>query len=285
MPVPHISSLVNIFPHESYELIKRIEISFSVIHYELYIHDIEQVLLIINSDNKNIHIPEIFQIYREHILSVLSRQGIHLTHPFSSPLGSLVLILEAVNTLAVVRLSEILDGTIIEESCSTETYLAEILNVMTGMSVIEILHLIDYVSNDVISYLHQDIPIEELSISAVMVAKKRFMDSPFRKQGVVVDIIKESNSFGYNVDAMLKAYAEEFDMLKNALQMNERTSGKDNLNTFANELCLLVLGSSVTNDLVVVTILDLIPHLISPANLIVGLTSIVHRKMEYFNAN
>lgn len=260
----------DLFPVEVIDAFSSIESSFDLINYNAHIDDInltyEYTVNLTGSDLANIT----YDLYREHINSVLSTQGIFLTNPFSINLTPLVEILRGVCILATQPLTEALDGNIPEVDNDQIIYLATILNLLTNLTIEELIIHINLVTDDVITYLQQDTPLISLITKTTMRAEERFKKSNLVKEGIIVEAIKELNTFGYAVQSFIITHSEAIANLKNDTNI-------------ANEIILLVLGSSTPDNLLSATMLDIAQHIPDTANQILAINKLIMTYMDTYN--
>jgi hypothetical protein len=148
-----MSTLVDmhlLFTEETLNLIEILENSFSSVNY-IFHHD--EVIAALDhpldetgafKDTAN----KLFEVYRRHSSQVLSLQGVHLNAPFQIRFNVLVKIVDKVCLLGVTPMSELIaTGVIVEETNDAVVYVANILHLLTELSIGQILLELEYVNH------------------------------------------------------------------------------------------------------------------------------------------
>lgn len=182
-------------------------------------------------------------IYRIHIDSVLGLQGVHLLSPHTDKFSDIVTILRAVCTLATNKPSDIFTPQELAESESACVTMANVVELVTNHPACNVLPLLDYVDDRVVTYIHNDSSMVTLATETVHSSRDRFRASTLEKTGVVVEGIKIFNRFGYSIDSFLKEFG---DALENLSAMD-----------LAKEIVLLVLASNTSDKMLLNEMLEL----------------------------
>lgn len=231
---------------EALNVIASLDQSFNALNYDKHIEELHLFLVDTLSLTSKDIAAKVNEIYRNHLNDVVTLLGVFLRNPFVDSLAELATIFNALAVLSTHQAHEVVDVGLLQSDDEGDIYFAEILEFLTGYSVAHILSLVDTVTSDVIDYLHKDTPLYLIMTDMATKAQLRFMESPIPKAGIIVDAIKCLNRFGYNAESLLKAYAGQLsDILHNADINLPRINA---LETLANEITLLVLGSSEPND-------------------------------------
>jgi len=243
----------NLFSEDVINSLVSVEKSFLQLNYENHTDDIDFILNdtrdLSNKDLANL----VMSCYREHINAVLSIQGIFLADPFIAKLSSIVQILACVTLLGILPVHELVDSENKEFESSSDSYFANIISMMSNLSLIEVLDLIVSVNPDVIDYLHHDTPIPIVINNIAIRAEERFRSSTITKTGLVPELIKNINKFGYGIKTLIMQYGEEL-------------SNIESLTDKVNQIILLVLGSDTPDSFLRLTISEIIEHIIDGAN-------------------
>jgi len=277
----YFNHFVGIYPEEVIEMYTSIENSFAALNYEAHQDDVDFVFEdtgdLTSKDITNM----IDSIYREHLNTVLSMQGIFLTNPFADKLFPLVKILGVVVLLATQPPHELFASTTIDLNNSEEIQFAHILSVLSDLSITDSLLHVERVIPEVIQYLTEDKPIMPIIKETQAMAETRFKNSNLPMKGVVVDTIKAINHFGYNLDSFLVAHAEIISDIR-----EEELTGKstiESLQLIANEIILMVLGSSTPNNVLYITMSEVTEHILDNLADIIRVTGLIDAYRENKN--
>ena len=245
----YFSNLSNVFSEEVLKLLTSIENSFNQLEYIQHKDDIDLLFSTIYSKPTSEFGSSVMEVYREHINSVLSLQGIFLANPYIEELATITTILHTVSILATVPLNEVLLGETIDDENSDIVYFASVIKSLTDLTIETILNAICDVSKDTINFLHNDTVIPFLINNIDLVASKRFKESNIPKRGIIVEAIRQLNTFGYNVNTFLLTHSH---------LIAEHESNEE----LVNEIILLVLGSDVNDKYLLVEALRASEHIL-----------------------
>jgi hypothetical protein len=236
-----------VFPEPVIEMFVSIENSFYTINYDAHRDDISAVYDILNLNTTNLNNLTL-EIYREHITSVMSLQGIFLANPFTEKFSNLVQLVNCVSVLATNKVSELLEGEVIELEDNNEYYFAKLIEALTELTYTDALLMIDYVSKGLIDYLNKDLPTAILTTETRLIGETRFKNSILVKEGVIVEAIRKLNYFGYDINTFLVTHTLDISDIKDDNEM-------------AKEIILLVLGSSTPDELLTSTMFEVANHI------------------------
>lgn len=245
----YFSNLSNVFSEEVLKLLTSIENSFNQLEYIQHKDDIDLLFSTIYSKPTSEFSSSVIEVYREHINSVLSLQGIFLANPYIEELSAIATILHTVSILATVPLSEVLLGETIDDENSDIVYFASVIKSLTDLTIETILNAICNVSKDTVNFLHNDTIIPFLINNIDLVASKRFKESSIPKKGIIVEAIRQLNTFGYSVNTFLLTHSH----LIAEHETNEE---------LVNEIILLVLGSDVNDKYLLAEALRVSEHIL-----------------------
>ena len=245
----YFSNLSNVFSEEVLKLLTSIENSFNQLEYIQHKDDIDLLFSTIYSKPTSEFSSSVIEVYREHINSVLSLQGIFLANPYIEELSTIATILHTVSILATVPLSEVLLGETIDDEDSDIVYFASVIKSLTDLTIETILNAICNVSRDTVNFLHNDTIIPFLINNIDLVASKRFKESSIPKKGIIVEAIRQLNTFGYSVNTFLLTHSH----LIAEHETNEE---------LVNEIILLVLGSDVNDKYLLAEALRVSEHIL-----------------------
>lgn len=209
----------------------------------------------------------VLSIYREHIDYVLSYQGIFLKDPYYERLSLMAMVLTAVASLAIQRPSELSADfqNFLEDS--NELFFAQVVEALTDQSWHETVNIIDSITDTTIELIRGDHELPHILSSMTTDAQNRFKQSPLEKTGIVVDLLKVLNYFGYNLQTILIAYGE---VLSNITSSSE----------IAKEVMLLVLASDTPERLLLQTMLNTTDQIIDNATVKLSINAEITRFME-----
>lgn len=264
----------SIFSEEIIDTLITIEKAFELINYEQHKDDIGFIFTDYNDKSGKDFCDITMSFYRDHINSVLSLQGILLTNPYTDQIIPLAIILRSVSLLSSMPLSDILEGDIIDTEETTDVCFARVISLMSDLSIPQVLSHIFMVIPDVITYLNQDLPISIIRTLAMTNAEKRFKECSIEKKGIIVEAIRAIGTFGYNVQTFLIVHSETIaDIIK------EDTAHKK-YNELANEIILLVLGSSTPDNFLLSVMLEAAVHIVDDATELLKVNNIIEQFMR-----
>ena len=288
----NIDSLPNYFnyfpailPPEVIDVLITVEHAFALVNYDSHQDDITSIFNDYTDKTSKDLADITLAFYREHINSVLSLQGILLTNPYTDQLFPLATILKCVSVLATMPLSEILEGDSADVEETADDYFAVIISLMSELSVIQVLSHVMLVSPEIIAYLHEDTPLITLMSDTAINAAQRFKDCPLEKKGIIVEAIRSLGKFGYNVHTFLIAHAET---IANSTKAIDDPYSEDIIRVIdpqdiANEIILLVLGSSTPDKLLLASMLEASEHIADNSVDLLKINTLILKFMEQRN--
>lgn len=270
LELPHyFTQLETIIPLSVVELLVSIEHSFYRLNYNEHIDDIDSVFTDYSSQsNKDIG-ATILSFYRQHLDNVCILQGIYLNNPLEDSLSQLTEFLLAVTKIGLTPVKDLLEGEVVNDENSADLYFASVIALISNLPIVIVLKLIHHLSDEVVDYLKQDIPLIYLKSKHIVEAETRFKNSPLLKEGIVVDEIRQMASFGYSIYPFIKSHG----LLFANITSNEQ---------LADEIILLVLGSNTTNETVETMCYELAEHLSNSTQQLLQLNTLIK---TYFKAN
>lgn len=268
----YCDTYLNLFSVELTTSCISIENSFELLEYDAHQDDIAAVYdNPIYADNKDISLA-IIALYKLHINSVLEVQGILLANPESNPLPDVAKILYTVTALATADdINDILSGMNPITDDTPLIYLASIIADMIDMQIAEVLALIESVTPDILKVLNTAPEFEPPHSNMTDVAEIRFKKALATTHTIiVVDTIRQLGYFGYNLNSILSTV---HDAILELPDIEEQ----------ANELIMLVLGSSTPDTIILATILHITDLVYLDPLVRMRVNAIITKQMSHYN--
>jgi hypothetical protein len=259
-----ISPLVS---HAMFDLIETLEHSFESVNYATHLDDIthalDSPLTITGSANDTAH--GIYDVYRHHANWVLSSQGVHLKNPYQIQFNLLVTITEKVCLLGTSPYEDLLAvGITAEDNEDSSIYVANILHLLTEISVEQLLTEIEYINPDILVFLQKKKLGENLITGIAEHALSRVKSKITGKDKAMTQLFRGMDHLGYDLSFFIERHAEHLDLTISPTEMAE-------------EIELLVLGSSVSDDHVIAAMLTISEQLIEDPRKLLAVNSAISK--------
>lgn len=239
---PYFSHIEDIVSPELADLYTKVETCFASINYSKHEDDLNIILLSTDTVNSN-QTLQVNDAYRSHIDEVLGLQGLFLENPYDGRLSDIVVILQAVCTVAVHKPSEIYSPEELEASESPIETFSNFVEIVTNFPSVNVIPLLHDIDGRVIDYILHDRPTLSITDDTVNFSKNRFKECEIEKVGVVVEGIRLFGRFGYTVASFVKEFGESLEDLSTS--------------ELAKNIVLLVLGSNTPENKLLDKMLDL----------------------------
>lgn len=238
---------------EQIEFFTIIENSFEKFMYENHLDDLtllfpEQVDLT-GQDLNN----RVLEVYKEHINSVLTLQSIMLSDPYLTPIRVLSLFIAGTARLATENLEDILATIILLPDDSNEELYCKALAHMVNEDFTLFLPYVDTVDTVVKTTLLDKNNFDIKHNPNFLSSQIRFKQSTIDKVGPAIDLIRSFDRFGYDAHIAVKALIELL------------TQDMD-ITMMVDQIALLVLGSSTTDDMLLQATKELVEMVFHDAN-------------------
>jgi hypothetical protein len=166
----------------------------------------------------------------------LSSQGIHLKNPYQIQFNLLVKITEHVCVLGTCPFEDLLAvGVTSEDEEDATIHVVTILHLLTELSMEQLLIEIDYVNPDILVFLQKKKLGENLITSVADHAITRVKANITNRDTQLIQVFRGLEHLGYDLSFFLSHHADHMDLTTSPLNIAE-------------EIKLLVLGSSVSDD-------------------------------------
>lgn len=267
----YCDTYLNLFSVELTTSCLSIENSFYLLEYDAHQDDIAAVYdNPIYADNKDISLA-IINLYKLHVNSVLEVQGILLANPESNPLPDIAKILHAITALATAHdINDILSGMSPITDDTPLLYLASIIADMMDIQIAEVLTLIESVTPDILKVLNVVPEFEPPHSNMAEVAELRFKKTLATTHTIiVVNTIRQLGYFGYNLNSVLTIV---HDAILELPDIEEQ----------ANELVMLVLGSSTPDNIIISTVLGITELIYMDALVRMRINAIITKQMSNY---
>jgi len=232
----NLDSLHDIMPAEMVTLYKRIDTIFSLLNYNKQNDDVDSVFMDGNI-SPNTMARTINTIYREHIDSVLTAQGVFVINLYQIPFGELTELVSAFGLLGTTKLTEAVDMHEINNEDDPFVYFAEIIASITELDPSTVLSLIGYLSPTLLGMLHLDIPTSNLITLSETRAINRIKELQDVSDTFMYQTLKRTNKFGMSMGSYITAYLQP--ILANA---------NNDINKIAKEIVVLAVASSTETE-------------------------------------
>ena len=225
------------FTEEMLTTLGKLEDAFAWINYEDHADEIAQIFM----EPEDMPVSDvklsIFSIYRTAIDRVLNQMGITLTNPWDHPLHVLTDIVFAATLLSTNPIEDILDGFSPVEEDDDTAYVCDVFGFIMERSMQEVMGYIEEASSataDIFRREHTEEVVELSPVAPELLQRFRriIQDNP-RKDGFVVEYVKQTGNLGYKYDTVFQSLYDMFDEVS------------DDVETFAEELRILIAGSSI----------------------------------------
>jgi hypothetical protein len=259
-----ISPLVS---HATFDLIETLEHSFESVNYTTHlddvIHALDSPLVITGASNDTAH--GLYDVYRHHANWVLSSQGIHLRNPYQIQFNLLIKITEKVCLLGTSPYEDLIAlGVTTEDNEDATIYISNILHLLTEISVEQLLMEIEYINPDIIVFLQKKKLGENLITNVAEHALNRVKAKNTDKNKTMIQVFRGMDHLGYDLSFFIEHHADHIDLTVSPIEIAE-------------EIELLVLGSSTPDDHVLAAMLTVSEQLIGDPRKLLAVNSAISK--------
>ena len=272
-PPEYFNSFYGIIPPEVITILLSIESSLALINYDSHLDLIASVFdNPLYENDTNALVNAVYELYREHVDAVLQMQGISLANPYIEKLLPIAQILNVIVLIGTSNdIPELLAGITFNEDDSPLIYVSTLIADYLHISVSEILTYISDVNPAIMTLISTVMDYEPEISNNNIIAAQRFKNTNINtKNKIVTETIKKLGYFGYNINTILTLIHDEI------LALIEPTM-------MASEICLLALGSNVSDELLLVTALNVAEIIIAEPMVLLKTNAVITKLLGSTN--